>query len=181
MKIVDLDLPGLKLVEPKVFGDARGLFLETWNQSRYEAAGIPGPFVQDNLSRSRRGTLRGLHYQKPNAQGKLVSVVAGVVWDVAVDLRRGSPAFGKWFGVELSAENRRQLWVPPGFAHGFAVLSESADFAYKVTGPYSPQDEHVLRWDDPALAIDWKLPAGEALLAPRDQNGKCLAEAVIFD
>jgi dTDP-4-dehydrorhamnose 3,5-epimerase len=110
-----------------------------------------------------------------------VSVVAGVVWDVAVDLRRGSPAFGKWFGVELSAENRRQLWVPPGFAHGFAVLSESADFAYKVTGPYSPQDEHVLRWDDPALAIDWKLPAGEALLAPRDQNGKCLAEAVIFD
>jgi dTDP-4-dehydrorhamnose 3,5-epimerase len=181
MKIVDLDLPGLKLVEPKVFGDARGLFLETWNQTRYEAAGIAGPFVQDNLSRSRRGTLRGLHYQKPNMQGKLVSVVAGAVWDVAVDLRRSSPSFGKWFGVELSAENRRQLWVPPGFAHGFAVLSDFADFAYKVSGPYSPQDEHVLRWDDPALGIDWKLPSGDVLLAARDQNGKNLAEAVIFD
>jgi dTDP-4-dehydrorhamnose 3,5-epimerase len=181
MKIVDLDLPGLKLVEPKVFGDARGLFLETWNQARYEAAGIAGPFVQDNLSRSRRGTLRGLHYQKPNVQGKLVSVVAGVVWDVAVDLRRSSPSFGKWFGVELSAENRRQLWVPAGFAHGFAVLSDQADFAYKVTGPYSPQDEHVLRWDDPALGIDWKLAPGEVLLAARDQNGKRLAEAVCFD
>jgi len=181
MNIVDLELPGLKLVEPKVFGDARGLFLETWNQARYEAAGIAGPFVQDNLSRSRQYTLRGLHYQQPNAQGKLVSVVAGAVWDVAVDLRRASPAFGKWFGVELSAENRRQLWVPPGFAHGFAVLSEFADFAYKVSGPYSPKDEHVLRFDDPAIGIDWKIPAGAALLAERDKNGKSLAEAVIFD
>ncbi|MFN7191523.1 MAG: dTDP-4-dehydrorhamnose 3,5-epimerase [Rhodospirillales bacterium] len=181
MKIVDLDLQGLKLVEPKVFGDARGLFLETWNQARYEAAGIAGPFVQDNLSRSRQYTLRGLHYQKPNAQGKLVSVVAGAVWDVAVDLRRSSPSFGKWFGVELSAENRRQLWVPGGFAHGFAVLSDSADFAYKVSGPYSPKDEHVLRFDDPALGIDWRIPHGQALLAERDKNGKSLAEAVCFD
>ena len=181
MNVTDLELPGLKLVEPKVFGDARGLFLETWNQARYAAAGIVGPFVQDNLSRSRQYTLRGLHYQSPNVQGKLVSVVAGSVWDVAVDLRRASPGFGKWFGVELSAENRRQLWVPPGFAHGFAVLSDFADFAYKVSGLYSPKDEHVLRFDDPAIGIDWKIPTGAALLAERDKNGKDLAEAATYD
>jgi dTDP-4-dehydrorhamnose 3,5-epimerase len=132
MNVVELDLPGIKLIEPKVFGDLRGHFLESWNARRYAAAGIPGPFIQDNLSRSVRNVIRGLHYQEPNPQGKLVSVVAGAVWDVVLDIRRDSPAFGRWIGVELSADNRRQLWVPPGFAHGFAVLSEYADFAYKV-------------------------------------------------
>ncbi len=176
MNVVDLELAGLKLVEPKVFGDARGQFLETWNAQRYAAAGIPGPFVQDNLSRSRRNTVRGLHWQNPNAQGKLVSVVAGAVWDAVVDIRRASTTFGRWFGIELSADNRRQLWVPPGFAHGFAVLSEYADFAYKVTGPYSPKDEHVLRWDDPAVGIDWKIGRADAILSARDADAPALAE-----
>jgi len=171
MNVIDLDLPGLKLIEPRVFGDARGQFLETWNAERYAAAGIQGPFIQDNLSRSRKNTVRGLHWQNPNPQGKLVSVVAGVVWDAVVDIRRDSRTFGKWYGVELSAENRRQLWVPVGFAHGFAVLSEFADFAYKVTGPYSPKDEHVLRWDDPAIGIDWPIERREALLSERDRGG----------
>jgi dTDP-4-dehydrorhamnose 3,5-epimerase len=175
MNVVDLDLPGLKLVEPKVFGDARGQFLETWNAQRYAAAGIPGPFVQDNLSRSRRNTVRGLHWQDPNAQGKLVSVVAGAVWDVVVDIRRDSPTYGKWYGVELSADNRRQLWVPAGLAHGFAVLGDFADFAYKVTGPYSPKDEHVLRWNDPDLGIDWKIDPAAAILSERDANAPGLA------
>jgi dTDP-4-dehydrorhamnose 3,5-epimerase len=132
-------LPGVLLVEPKVFGDGRGFFYESYQQRRYAEAGIPGPFVQDNVSRSARGTLRGLHFQHPRAQGKLVSVLAGAVFDVAVDIRRGSPTFARWFGVELSGENKRQLWVPPGFAHGFCVLSETADFAYKCTDYYAPE------------------------------------------
>ncbi|MBL8807050.1 MAG: dTDP-4-dehydrorhamnose 3,5-epimerase [Rhodospirillales bacterium] len=168
MNVVDLPLAGLKLIEPKIFGDARGQFLETWNAERYAAAGVPGPFIQDNLSRSKRNTVRGLHWQNPNAQGKLVSVVAGAVWDAVVDIRRASPTFGKWYGVELTAENRRQLWVPAGFAHGFSVLSDFADFTYKVTGPYSPNDEHVLRWDDPAIGIDWKIDPPAAILSARD-------------
>jgi len=176
MNVVDLDLPGLKLVEPKVFGDARGQFLETWNDERYAAAGIPGPFVQDNLSRSRRNTVRGLHWQDPNPQGKLVSVVAGAVWDAVVDVRRESPTFGKWYGIELSAGNRRQLWVPAGFAHGFAVLSDFADFAYKVTARYSPKDERVLRWNDPAIGIDWKIDPAAAILSERDANAAGLAD-----
>ncbi|MBI3506703.1 MAG: dTDP-4-dehydrorhamnose 3,5-epimerase [Proteobacteria bacterium] len=176
MNVVELDLPGLKLIEPKVFGDARGQFLETWNAERYAAAGIPGPFVQDNLSRSRKNTVRGLHWQDPNPQGKLVSVVAGAVRDVVVDIRRDSPKFGKWYGVELSAENRRQLWVPSGFAHGFAVLSDFADFAYKVTGRYSPKDEHVLRWDDPAIGIDWKVGPADAVLSDRDRAASGIAD-----
>jgi dTDP-4-dehydrorhamnose 3,5-epimerase len=175
MNVVALELPGLKLIEPKVFGDARGQFLETWNAERYSAAGIPGPFVQDNLSRSRKHTVRGLHWQEPNPQGKLVSVVAGTVWDVVVDIRRDSPKFGKWFGVELSADNRRQLWVPAGFAHGFVVLSDSADFVYKVTGRYSPKDEHVMRWDDPAIGIDWKIDPAQAILSPRDAGAQPLS------
>jgi len=175
MNVVDLDLPGLKLVEPKVFGDPRGQFLETWNAERYAAAGIPGPFVQDNLSRSRRNTVRGLHWQDPNPQGKLVSVVAGAVWDVVVDIRRDSTAYGKWYGVELSAENRRQLWVPAGLAHGFAVLSDFADFAYKVTGPYSPKDERALRWNDPDIGIDWKIDPAAAILSEREANAPELA------
>jgi dTDP-4-dehydrorhamnose 3,5-epimerase len=175
MKVVELGLPGVKLIEPKVFGDARGFFLETWNAERYAAAGIPGPFVQDNLSRSARYTVRGLHFQDPNPQGKLVSCLAGAVWDVVAEVRRESPLFGKWFGVELSAENRRQLWVPAGYAHGFAVLSDFADFAYKVDAPYAPKDEKIVRWNDPFLAIDWKIDPAAAILSPRDAGAAGLA------
>src|SRR5262249_17049762 len=139
MKVTETSLPGVLLIEPKVFGDARGFFLETFQAARYAEAGIHLPFVQDNLSRSNKAPLRGLHFQEPTPQGKLVQVLAGAVWDVAVDVRSGSPTFGKWVGVELSADNRRQLWVPPGFAHGFCVLSESADFLYKCTDFYAPQ------------------------------------------
>lgn len=174
MKIVELDLPGVKLIEPKVFGDARGFFLETWNAARYEAAGIRGPFVQDNLSRSARNTVRGLHFQDPNPQGKLVSCLAGAVWDVVSEVRRDKPHFGKWVGVELSAENRRQLWVPPGYAHGFSVLSDFADFAYKVDSPYSPKDEKIVRWNDPRLAIDWKIDPAAAILSARDAGAASL-------
>ena len=172
MNVVALELPGVKLIEPKVFGDSRGFFLETWNAERYAAAGIPGPFVQDNLSRSARNTVRGLHFQDPNPQGKLVSCVSGAVWDVVAEVRRDSPLFGKWIGVELSAENRRQLWVPRGYAHGFAVLSDFADFAYKVDAPYSPKDEKIVRWNDPALAIEWKIDPSRAILSERDAGQK---------
>ena len=168
MNVVDLALPGVKLIEPKIFGDARGFFLETWNAARYAAAGIPGPFVQDNLSRSARNTVRGLHRQDPTPQGKLVSCVTGTVWDVVADVDPASPNFRKWVGVELSADDRRQLWVPRGYAHGFAVLSEFADFAYKVDAPYSPKDEITVRWNDPALAIDWRIDPAAAVLSPRD-------------
>ena len=168
MKATELGLPGVKLIEPKVFGDARGFFLETWNQARYAEAGIPGPFVQDNLSRSARNTVRGLHFQDPNPQGKLVSCLSGAVWDVVAEVRRDSPHFGKWIGVELSAENRKQLWVPRGLAHGFAVLSDFADFHYKVDAPYSPADEKIVRWNDPVLAIDWRIDPGAAILSARD-------------
>lgn len=174
MNVVELGLPGVKLIKPKVFGDARGFFLETWNAERYAAAGIPGPFVQDNLSRSGRNTVRGLHFQNPNPQGKLVSCLAGAVWDVVADIRRDSPHFGKWIGVELSAENHRQLWVPRGLAHGFAVLSDFADFAYKVDAPYSPKDEKIVRWNDPDLAIDWKIDPAAAILSARDSGARGL-------
>jgi dTDP-4-dehydrorhamnose 3,5-epimerase len=176
MKVVELGLPGVKLIEPKVFGDSRGFFLETWNAARYEAAGIPGPFVQDNLSRSARNTVRGLHFQDPNPQGKLVSCLAGAVWDVVAEIRPESPFFGRWLGVELSAETRRQLWVPPGYAHGFAVLSEFADFAYKVDAPYSPADEKIVRWNDPGLAIDWKIDPAAAILSARDAGAAGLRD-----
>jgi dTDP-4-dehydrorhamnose 3,5-epimerase len=175
VKVVQTDIPGVLILEPKVFGDSRGFFLETYNAQRYAEAGVPGPFVQDNLSRSVRGTLRGLHFQEPNAQGKLVSCTAGAVWDVAVDVRKGSPTFGKWVGVELTADNKRQFWVPPGFAHGFCVLSESADFSYKCTALYSPKDEGSVRWDDPALAIPW--PVQAPLLSAKDAAAPLLAEA----
>ncbi|MFM7345340.1 MAG: dTDP-4-dehydrorhamnose 3,5-epimerase [Tagaea sp.] len=176
MKVVELGLPGVKLIEPKVFGDSRGFFLETWNAARYAAAGIPGPFVQDNLSRSARNTVRGLHFQDPNPQGKLVSCLAGAVWDVVAEIRPDSPFFGRWLGVELSAETRRQLWVPPGYAHGFAVLSEFADFAYKVDAPYSPADEKIVRWNDPGLAIDWKIDPAAAILSARDAGAAGLRD-----
>lgn len=175
MKVTQTELPEVLLVEPRVFGDPRGFFFETFHAERYVAAGINGPFVQDNLSRSTKGTLRGLHFQEPRAQGKLVQVFRGAVWDVAVDVRKGSPHFGAWVGVELSEENRRQLWIPPGFAHGFCVLSDVADFFYKCTDLYAPECQRAVRWDDPDLAIRWQVQS--PLISPRDQAAPSLAES----
>jgi dTDP-4-dehydrorhamnose 3,5-epimerase len=157
MNILSTPLPGVLIIEPKVFGDARGFFVETWQAKRYAEAGLP-PFVQDNLSLSARGVLRGLHYQEPAAQGKLVQVLEGEVYDVAVDIRVGSPTFGAWHGVALSADNKRQFWVPAGFAHGFVVTSERALFAYKCTELYRPDHDHSVRWNDPAIGIGWPVP-----------------------
>src|SRR3990172_6342470 len=174
MNVTECELAGLLLIEPKVFGDLRGFFLESWNRKRYRAAGIPDDFVQDNFSFSRQGTLRGLHFQNPRPQGKLVSVWQGEVWDVAVDLRRQSPTFGRWLGASLSAENKRQFYVPPGFAHGFVVLSEAALFHYKCTNDYSPKDEVGFRWDDPAVGIRW--PVERPILSSRDAQAPLLRE-----
>lgn len=181
MNFIETDLPGVIIIEPKVFGDDRGFFMESWNARVFEAAGIHGPWVQDNHSRSAKGVLRGLHYQVRQTQGKLVRATAGAVFDVAVDLRRSSPHFGKWTGVELSAENRRMLWVPPGFAHGFLTLSETADFQYKCTDYYAPEWERALIWNDPAIGIDWPLAAGEApSLSAKDAAGLTLDQAEAF-
>jgi dTDP-4-dehydrorhamnose 3,5-epimerase len=166
MKVTTCDLQGLLIIEPDVFGDNRGFFMESWNHQRYRAAGIDLDFVQDNFSLSRRGTLRGLHFQNPVAQGKLVSVLQGEVFDVGVDIRRGSPTFGRWFGMTLSAENKRQFFLPPGFAHGFLVLSEMALFHYKCTDLYSPKDEQGFRWDDPDVGVKW--PVANPILSKRD-------------
>jgi len=174
MNVVPCELEGVLLVEPRVYGDARGYFLETWHERRYREAGIPGPFVQDNLSFSRRGAVRGLHFQNPSAQAKLVYVLEGEVFDVAVDLRRRSPTFGRWFGIRLSAENKRQLYIPVGFAHGFAVLSETALFAYKCTEFYAPEHEATLLWNDPDLAIPW--PVEQPVLSEKDQRGRRLRD-----
>ena len=174
MNVVATALPGVLIIEPKIFGDARGFFMETFQAARYAEAGIAGPFVQDNLSRSAYGVLRGLHLQNPGPQGKLVTVLKGRVRDVAVDVRRGSPNFGQHVSVELNDENRRQFWVPRGFAHGFVVLSETADFFYKCDALYSPSDEMVVRWDDPALGIDWGVAAPS--LSARDAAGRLLAD-----
>jgi dTDP-4-dehydrorhamnose 3,5-epimerase len=167
--MIDTGIPGLIVVEPKIFGDERGYFLETWSKQRYEEAGIPGDFCQDNMSYSRKGILRGLHMQNPNAQGKLVSVVQGEVLDVAVDLRRGSPTFKKWYGIILSEEKKNQMFVPKGFAHGFCVLSATAIFTYKCTDFYNPKAEICLRWDDPDIGIKWPVTAPE--LSARDAAG----------
>lgn len=174
MKFNPVSIPGPLLIEPDVFGDARGFFMETWQTEKYEAAGIAGAFVQDNLSFSQRGVLRGLHFQNPNAQGKLVYVLQGEVFDVAVDIRQGSPTFGQWHGVTLSQENHHQFWVPPGFAHGFCVLSETALFAYKCTDLYVPEHEGAIRWNDPAIGIDW--PVAEPRLSAKDQEAPLLAD-----
>jgi len=168
MNIISTKLSGVMIIEPKVFGDNRGFFLETWNQARYAECGLPANFVQDNLSYSQRGVLRGLHFQNPNAQGKLVYVLQGEVFDVAVDIRVSSPTFGQWVGVTLSAENKRQFYIPEGFAHGFCVTSETALFAYKCTDVYSPQFEHGVSWDDPELRIDW--PIENPILSEKDQK-----------
>jgi dTDP-4-dehydrorhamnose 3,5-epimerase len=158
VNVIDTNIAEVKIIEPKVFGDDRGFFLETFHAARYaELTGIDLPFVQDNYSRSAKGVLRGLHFQKTKPQGKLVRVVSGEVFDVAVDIRRNSPTFGQWEGVILSEQNKRQFWVPPGFAHGFVVLSDTADFEYKCTDYYDPADEGAIRWDDPDLAIDWPI------------------------
>lgn len=172
MKITPLDIPEVKLIEPRVFGDERGFFLETWNEQAFREAGLDLGFVQDNWSRSARGVLRGLHYQLQHTQGKLVRCVAGEVFDVAVDIRRSSPTFGRWVGARLDAENKRALWVPPGFAHGFLTLSESADFQYKCTDVYHPSSERTIRWDDPDLGIDWPLDGAiEVQLSDKDRSG----------
>ena len=174
-------IPDVLILEPRVFGDARGFFYESFNAKDFaESTGLDVSFVQDNHSKSAKGVLRGLHYQIQHAQGKLVRVVQGEVFDVAVDLRRTSPTFGMWVGVHLSADNHRQLWVPPGFAHGFVVLSDSAEFLYKTTDYWYPEHERSLLWNDPAIGIDWPLD-GPPLLAAKDAAGKLLAEAESFD
>lgn len=174
MNVLTCAIPGLLIIQPKVFGDARGFFLETWNQGRYREAGIAADFVQDNVSFSRRGILRGLHFQNPRPQGKLLQVLQGEVFDVAVDIRRSSATFGKWHGLVLSGENKTQFYIPPGFAHGFAVLSETALFQYKCTAFYSPADELALRWDDPEVGIQW--PVKDPLLSERDAKALRLRE-----
>ena len=178
MKIIETQLPGVLIIEPKVFGDHRGFFLESFQVERYRQAGIDLPFVQDNHSRSQRGVLRGLHFQRTRPQGKLVSVSRGAVYDVAVDIDPKSPTCGQFVGVELNDENHRQLWVPPGYAHGFCVLSEVADFQYKCTDLYFPEDEGGLIWNDPDVNIPW--PISEPQLSAKDQAGSLLAEADLF-
>ena len=181
MKATRLAIPDVVLIEPKVFGDARGFFFESFNQKAFnEATGTNHAFVQDNHSRSSRGVLRGLHYQIQQPQGKLVRVARGAVFDVAVDIRRGSPTFGQWVGAELSEDNQHQLWVPPGFAHGFVVLSDSADFLYKTSDYYAPEHERSIRWDDPAIGIQWPLAAhgiDTPILSAKDREGLPLAQA----
>ena len=174
MKVLSTQLPGVLILEPAVFEDGRGFFMETYHQKRYSDAGIGFSFVQDNLSRSIKGTLRGLHYQLHHPQAKLIQVIRGEIFDVSVDIRRGSPNFGKWAGVELSEENRRQIFIPQGFAHGFCVVSETADVVYKCTDLYAPDDEGGILWSDPDLAIDW--PIVEPLLSDRDRQFPCLVD-----
>lgn len=181
MNLIDTPIPDLLILEPRVFGDDRGFFFESFNARRFaELTGVDSEFVQDNHSRSARGVLRGLHYQIRQAQGKLVRVVAGEVWDIAVDIRRSSPSCGQWHGVHLSAENKRQLWIPAGFAHGFVVLSESAEFLYKTTDYYAPEHERCIAWNDPELAIDWHYP-GEPQLSDKDRAGRPFRDAELFD
>ena len=182
MKVTPTEIPGVLILEPQVFGDARGFFMESFNQRVFdEAVGHSVTFVQDNHSRSAKGVLRGLHYQlPPHAQGKLVRVSQGAVFDVAVDLRRDSATFGRWVGVELSAENHRQLWLPPGMAHGFLVTSDSADFQYKTTDYYAPLAQVALLWSDPALAIEWPDVGMVPMLAPKDASAGPLASARLF-
>lgn len=181
MNVIETEIPDVKIIEPKVFGDERGFFYESFRQDVFNRECAERVFVQDNHSKSRQCILRGLHYQTENTQGKLVRVTAGEVYDVAVDLRRSSPTFGKWVGVLLSAENKRQLWVPEGFAHGFYVTSESAEFVYKCTDWYNPEHEHSIRWDDPDLNIEWPLVNGEApRLSAKDAEGQRLKEAPTF-
>lgn len=181
MNIRSLDIPDVKLIEPRVFGDERGFFLETWSQGAFEDAGLDLHFVQDNMSHSNQGTLRGLHYQIKQAQGKLVRCTRGEVFDVVVDIRRSSLHFGRWLGTHLSEENKKALWVPPGFAHGFLATSESADFQYKCTGFYAPEHERTIRWDDPDLGVQWPLPPGVSpALSEKDAAGQAFKAAEVY-
>lgn len=181
MQIIPTAIPDVLIIEPKVFGDARGFFFESFNERAFrEATGLDVNFVQDNHSRSARGVLRGLHYQVRQPQGKLVRVVRGSVFDVAVDLRRNSATFGRWVGTELSEDGKRQMWVPPGFAHGFLVTSDSADFLYKTTDYYAPEHERCIAWDDPAIGIDWPLAGSMPQLSAKDRQGVSLASAEVY-
>lgn len=179
MEVVKTPIEGVLLIKPQVFGDERGYFVETWQKERYEAAGINLPFVQDNHSKSTKGILRGLHFQKQHPQGKLVMVSLGEVFDVAVDIRKGSPTFGKWFGAILNQENQNQLWIPPGMAHGFVVLSDVAHFHYKCTDFYHPGDEGSIRWNDPTISIDWPYKE-EPVLSAKDQIAPFFKDALEF-
>ncbi|HWJ69465.1 MAG TPA: dTDP-4-dehydrorhamnose 3,5-epimerase [Sphingobium sp.] len=180
MKIIETAIEGVLIIEPRMFGDERGFFMESWNAKGFREAGLDIDFVQDNHSRSSRGVLRGLHYQSPGPQGKLVRVTAGAVFDVAVDMRRSSPSFGQWVGVELSAANKRMLWVPEGMAHGFLCLQDGTDFLYKCRGFYEPAHEHSLLWNDPAIGIDWPLDGITPQLSAKDEAGRLLVDAVTF-
>lgn len=182
MQVIPTAVKDALIIEPRVFGDARGFFMESWNRRSFSALGLDLDFVQDNHSRSQRGVLRGLHYQMQQVQGKLVRVVAGAVFDVAVDLRRASPTFGQWAGVVLSAENQRMFWVPPGFAHGFLTLTETADFLYKATDYYAPAHERSILWNDPDLGIDWPLAdlPGPPVLAAKDAAGSRFRDAEVY-
>jgi dTDP-4-dehydrorhamnose 3,5-epimerase len=178
VKVTPTELEGVLILEPRLFADDRGFFMETFHAERYRAAGVPTSFVQDNFSRSVRDTLRGLHFQEPHAQGKLVQALSGRVIDVIVDVRRGSPTFRRWIAVELTGEHPKQVWIPPGYAHGFCVISESADFVYKCTTPYAPEAERSIRWDDPELAITW--PVSAPRLSKKDAAAPRLAEATVL-
>ncbi|MET0251104.1 MAG: dTDP-4-dehydrorhamnose 3,5-epimerase [Novosphingobium sp.] len=180
MELIDCTLSGVKIVVPRVFGDDRGFFLESWSRATFAAAGLDEDFCQDNHSRSARGVLRGLHYQLPNAQGKLVRVISGTIFDVVVDLRRSSPTFGQWAGFELTADGKRMVWVPPGFAHGFLSCEDDTDVLYKCTAPYDPASEQTVLWDDPALAIVWPLNGRAPTLSAKDRQGKRLDQAETF-
>jgi dTDP-4-dehydrorhamnose 3,5-epimerase len=180
VNIVECNIPGPLIIEPKVFGDERGFFLESWNAAGFAQAGLDLTFVQDNHSRSQKGVLRGMHFQNPGPQGKLVRVVRGAVFDAVVDLRRSSPTFGRWTGVLLSAENKRMFWVPEGFAHGFLTLEDDTDFLYKCTAPYAPQNEASLAWDDPVVGIEWPLDGIVPKLSAKDAAGVALADVKAF-
>jgi dTDP-4-dehydrorhamnose 3,5-epimerase len=180
VNIIETKLPGVLIIEPRVFGDARGFFMETWNAAGFAGAGLDLAFVQDNHSRSQKGVLRGLHFQNPGPQGKLVRVTNGAVFDVAVDLRASSPTFGQWVGVELSAANKRMFWVPEGFAHGFLTLEDDTDFLYKCTAPYAPQSEFTLAWDDPAVGIEWPVVGLDPIISEKDARGLALADVPVF-
>lgn len=181
MKVIPTAIPDVLVLEPKMFGDARGFFLESYNRRAFaEATGLDPDFVQDNHSRSARGVLRGLHYQIRQPQGKLVRVVVGEVFDIAVDLRKDSPTFGRWVGEHLSAENKRMMWVPEGFAHGFVVISDHAEFLYKATDYYAPEHERCVRWDDPTIGIEWPL-SGQPQLSAKDMQGVALGDAEVFE
>ena len=180
MTIIETSIPGPLIIEPRVFGDPRGFFFESWNAAAFRERGLDLNFVQDNHSRSQKGVLRGVHFQNPGEQGKLVRVTRGAVFDVAVDLRRSSPQFGQWVGVELSAYNKRMFWVPEGFGHGFLTLEDDTDFLYKCTAPYAPQNEHTLAWNDPAVGIDWPLGGLVPIVSPKDALGTSLSATRAF-